>query len=410
MAYELQGKTDSMALAGLTASMLYGDIGQTSMAARSLYWTLAYYVNKGDLETAQKYFGIYEQQSGHFDENHEIESDKWHYYSVKGQYFLVKGQIDSAEICFRKCLKTPKLMEEEVKRTYFINLHAASKGLTSLYQTTGQLDSLSKYSQLSEQYNDSIYKYSYMSEAMQMESMYNYSMHVMRERNLEKTILHNQSKMTRFIIFSIALLVITVFLLWQGWKSKIHYKRNLQQLKHEKEILDLLQDINDTMIDYGIVRNNEDKTNDTDIDSFSQQLKEAISNQEKAMNGLPIKVIATGAGLDERIAKSDIYSQFVNATFNPDVQLTNEDWDAMEELLCQTYPIFKTMIASKLSGSITDFRICMLMKIGISPSSIARFTNTSIQNISMSRKRIYKKITGIDGKAKDLDVLIKSIK
>ena len=384
MAYELKGKKDSMAISGLIASVGYRNIGQPMMSARSLYWVIPFNIENGDFNMARQNLETYERESGFFNEKNEIREEKKHYYSLKGRYYLGVDNLDSAEICFRKCLGTQKAVEHEVESSYYINLRLASKGLASLYEKLGCYDSVAKYARLSEVYNDSIYKCSYMSDAMRMERMFNYSKHVRNEKELG----HNLSIFTsKFNILIIVLVLFSLLALVFAAKwnlEKRQYKAEIERLRHQKDIIDAIKELENRI-----------------AKSKSSALE---------LDGNPIE--ACVSQMDKNILQSDIYKKIINCTMSirkGDVTMTNDDWKEFERVFDHDNPLFKTVIGSKLNGSVMEYRICMLAKLGLSAASINKIIGNEYKNMTVLKKRLYKKITDKDGAAQDFDLLIKTI-
>ena len=56
-----------------------------------------------------------------------------------------------------------------------------------------------------------------------------------------------------------------------------------------------------------------------------------------------------------------------------------------------------------------EFRICLLIKIGIKVSDMARLTNHSNESVSSVRRRLYEKIHKRKGTPKELDNFIISL-
>ena len=62
---------------------------------------------------------------------------------------------------------------------------------------------------------------------------------------------------------------------------------------------------------------------------------------------------------------------------------------------------------SRLSDS--EYHVCLLVRADFSPADIGIFMQQSPSNISNIRKRLYLKMTGMDGSPKDFDKYIKSL-
>ena len=382
MVYELEGKGDSMALAGLVASIGYRNAGHPTMSARALYWVIPFNIENGDYNMARKNLETYERESGFFNGDNEISEEKKHFYALKGRYFLGIDKLDSAEIFFRKCLATQKVVEHTVENTYFINLRLACKGLAALYDRLGRNDSVAKYAKLSEAYNDSIYKYSYMSEALAMSQVYDYSMHVLKEKDLNSH-LHTYTARFRLLVWVLAVVTLLALALAFKWfGDRRRFRAEMEKMRHQKDMLDAMKEL-------------EERIAGTEI---------LVGGQRKTPDDGNRRVVG------ESIMQSEIFRKIIGYTMeNSGETMTNDDWDELEHTFDDAYPQFKTMIGSKLNGATTEYRFCILVKLGLSSFSINKITGNRYKNITVIKKRIYKKVTGKEGGSQDFDLLIKSI-
>ena len=117
---------------------LYLQHGLREKAAR--VYPTAIYVSllNGNYPRARHYMDIFEKESGLFDEEGNITRGREQYYNSKGLYYKGTGRLDSAEYYFRRL------------QSYNYQLES-SEGLLSVYEETGNADSIIKYSRLHEQ-------------------------------------------------------------------------------------------------------------------------------------------------------------------------------------------------------------------------------------------------------------------
>jgi hypothetical protein len=95
---------------------------------------------------------------------------------------------------------------------------------------------------------------------------------------------------------------------------------------------------------------------------------------------------------------------------NPYKMPTPNDWRELKILINHEIPTFY----EKLVGSgndLNDFEydVCMLIRIQISPTNIAKLKKCSPSNITLIRKGIYEKIFKKEGRADDLDEYVMSL-
>ena len=88
---------------------------------------------------------------------------------------------------------------------------------------------------------------------------------------------------------------------------------------------------------------------------------------------------------------------------------SEKDWNNLESLLNQECDNFCDKLKTLCKLKPIAYRISLLIKIGIEPSQMAQLLNTSKQNISTTKSRLYREIFGKKGGAKDWDEFVKSI-
>lgn len=86
-----------------------------------------------------------------------------------------------------------------------------------------------------------------------------------------------------------------------------------------------------------------------------------------------------------------------------------EEWSLIDSTINECIPAFKLSLFSSYKLSKLEYQICMLVKFGLSVKEMATILNKSDSAISLARKRLYKKLTGKDGSAKDLDDFVNAI-
>lgn len=89
--------------------------------------------------------------------------------------------------------------------------------------------------------------------------------------------------------------------------------------------------------------------------------------------------------------------------------LKEADWKLIESRLLESFPTFRDSLYSLYSLSETEYHICMLIKLEVSPSNMAKLMATATSTISQSRLRMQQKVFGGQGSAKDWDKYVLSI-
>ena len=134
-AYYTMGDTAKLLSVTEQCHRLYLENNMPEAAASVWPMLIYYYVKTGQTSSAQSLMNDFEQNSGLFDTNGNIVSDREDYYFTKGMYYLSLDRLDSSEFFFRN-LRQPQY-------DYY-----RFKGLLEVYQSRGIPDSICLYSRL----------------------------------------------------------------------------------------------------------------------------------------------------------------------------------------------------------------------------------------------------------------------
>ena len=90
-------------------------------------------------------------------------------------------------------------------------------------------------------------------------------------------------------------------------------------------------------------------------------------------------------------------------------RLREEEWDSIEELTRRVWPGFSSQLRSLYPMSELEYQVSMLIRLRIPPTDIAAVLVREASTISTVRSRLYKKVFGKKGGAKEWDEFILSI-
>lgn len=90
-------------------------------------------------------------------------------------------------------------------------------------------------------------------------------------------------------------------------------------------------------------------------------------------------------------------------------RLHDDEWESIERLLKRSYPGFTSQLRTLHPMSELEYHVCLLIKLRIAPSDIADVLLRDVSTISTVRSRLYKKVFGKKGGAKEWDEFILSI-
>ena len=376
--YMAEGKTDSLIKLRKKLYSLYMKNGYTENAAMSLGPIVVDLVKMGELDEAKRYLDNYERNSGLFDSLGNIEKGREIHYYIKGTYYLEAGKPDSAEYFFRKCASST---------TELAVIQPAFKGLMRLYKQLNLPDSMAKYAELVNVLQDTVYNKDMMQHLQQMQAVYNYDRHVeMAEK---------ESAYFKALGTAVALILLLVIIYMVGYIIRKRKLRLREKHKLEQSIGEL-QNAN-----HGLEAMNESQRKETRqiIDEKTkeiEQLRQEKQNLEKQFDCQPKQPLFADEPivrlLDENLRKA------------PN-SMTSDEYHHLKELFTNFEPLSRW---EKMMSS-NEYQVCLLVKVGFSPKDISILMGLSPSNISNIRKRLYLKMTGMDGSAKDFDKYIKSL-
>lgn len=112
--------------------------------------------------------------------------------------------------------------------------------------------------------------------------------------------------------------------------------------------------------------------------------------------------------VEEAFFASEQYAELRRLTANGR-HITAEDWDEMERQLKQVYPGFTSQLRGLRPLSELEYQVCLLIKLRIAPKDMANVLCRDVSTISTVRSRLYQKVFGRKGGAKEWDDFIQSI-
>lgn len=342
-------------------------------------------VEKGQLGWARLMMNEYEQHSGLFDENGNIQKSRIRYYYVKGLYYLGIQEEDSAEKFFRRLLPD--------------SLHAidAYRGLFKLYQMKLAPDSSFKYGQL---YETALARFVDGTKAeaiIQAQGMYDYS----RQERLASDALRN-SRTT----LAVALIVGVLFVFAASCAFMYYLTRKHAAEQERQKLLSSYnqtkQKLEETRKDITVLRNASTK-----LQSLNKLLIEKEQKVERLENEMTFLVSQLDGSafynLASDKAKSDVIQLFHNkarpivvkegARSIVEAPLASEkEWNMLAEMMRIHYPEFHAFITEKNHFTTQKYRICILSRLNFDVCEMATLLQTSPTTISNARRLISMKL------------------
>lgn len=404
---------------------LYMKHGYPRQAAISLGPLVNKLAKLGEFSEAKRSLGIYESKSGLFDGNGNIEQGRESYYGGKGFYFFYANMLDSAEYYFRRCLKTTSVLSN-VKDSY--------KALARVYKKRHNTDSVAKYAELACIMTDSLHAVKNTTHLRQMQAVYNYSQYKYSAEVLRKEVV--VAKLISALIFLTALFVAVAISLYIKRKRRLRkmemleYQRSISELEKTKRELVVLSAAQQKEMQEKI----EEKEKEIDWQRLeNDKYRHNIIVLEKARNeliALSNKQKEQICGLIKEKDKEIERLKQENSTVSEDRKNVAEkysDEPVVKILRQHARKDFKRMNAAEsdslkalfvdnealriLKNIVNDseYQVCLLVRIGLTPKEISVLTGMSASNISNIRSRLMVKITGCKGSPKAFDKYIMSL-
>lgn len=90
-------------------------------------------------------------------------------------------------------------------------------------------------------------------------------------------------------------------------------------------------------------------------------------------------------------------------------RLQEAEWADLESQMKKVYPGFSSQLRSLYAMSELEYKVCMLIKLRMAPTDIASVLARDVSTISTVRSRLYKKVFGQKGGAREWNEFILSI-
>ena len=381
-AYSYLGNKDSVIAINLHAATMFKQIGNNYAAAIAFGCNYNYYIEKKDFINAKKAFEAY--NSTGYEGNSNYEDAKAYMLCLKGTYYMFTGQLDSACYILQQSLKFCKS---------FSNKAATTKTLAHYYAKVNQPSLAMKYALQSSEYNDSDLIEARKTQLQQVQAMYDYGRNQEIARMAEQKA-KRSTQMNYMIVF--ACVVLFLFLSYVYRKQLALKKKRIaaSKLVYEDCLLKLK-------------RLQEEKAQL--VAEKDKKLAQIITEKENAISKLVSEIhdIQNRYSLSSMsdaylvLKNSSIYKKIQCIEAHPLEEMNEEDWTELADTVEELIPNFIPMLKNRVSDR--DYRICLLIRLGIPASLMARLLNLSDAAISKSRKTMLKKLCGKVGKPKEFD-------
>lgn len=355
--------------------------------------------DSNNLLKAKKLIDKYETEFDLSNDNKELPLSERQYYYYKGRYYGDIGNLDSAEVCFRKVYR-PNMSYTAQNSMY--------KGLLSVFQKRHISDSIAKYAQLYCEANDSSIAKKDQELTAQMAASYNYNRYQKEVIEKEK----EADRLLNILVISSTAAIIFVYILWRHHRNKINgmkaeyikatheYQNNLhtlelldtthktvvetiqQELNHEKDASQSARTrYNEIQKKFEAI-SHQYETNRKDLLQENVALKEKIENLKR---GEAIyKYYKKGIKFNETDSVKRI-KELINAPLAP---VEEKDWNQLISTFSLFYPVLLLDLKKEHSITQQHIRTCILTILEVRGLDIANKLNVKEQRVTNMKAEI----------------------
>lgn len=365
----------------------YGDEEMQGLIASQL---AGLYNQQGKREEAHRFIDQAMQQVG--------EADKYSTYDVYANILLNEGRYDEAKTYYLQMIQADAAPVRQ----------DAYNGLATIAAHHHQADDYLYYYELYKACTDSIHRADATESVSRMNAMYNYQLREKENVRLQKQLERHQQLLQR-IAFVVSVILLLLIIYYQ------YSRRKRMRHRHNKERLQELQAEKYRQSEAFIQANKEE------IIHLQQQLEEANQENHELVERLErqkeqlenANLVAEIKRGEKKQADSVIKDSPIMKRLQQMVSQGNhvreKEVKEIEKLLDAVYPDFRQHLSQLGYMNPLEYQVCLLLKMELSPSSIATLVLRDKSTVSLIRRRLLKKVTGRDGAPTDWDSIILSL-
>ena len=326
---------------------------------------------------------------------------KYPAYLVLGNLLRQCGQLDSARYYLQACVDSALFEETRVGALFYLKEIALKQKRWEEAATLAKQYEVVRDSIQAEQRSESIRKY---------QALYSYEE---VERQLIATRLDSANMKYRYALLGIGgivLFFVVLFYFLQVLRDRKGLRQKLAEnkdrvLRNERTIKELSL-IRDKLFKDIHAREDHERDLIHESELKFQALRERLSGEINLLREENIALKNWKQEKEERwieLGKTRQLSKF----FKPyGEEPSKADWQMLFVFVDEKYPAFSAILEEKHLSEL-DKKICYLNKVGVKPGRVAILLH--LENVSVYRKRLYEKLTGAKGSAKDFDNYISDI-
>lgn len=316
-------------------------------------------------------------------------------YSTAAQYYYYTNQLDSAIYYYTQLSFMDKYSYKA----------EGYQGLSYIARSKGEYKKALEYLDKDLAYTDSARSIIQTEIVRKINSLYNYQLKEKENNRLQ----HQASnhKIWNIILISFLIFLMLLFVTYQQYHKRKEQETLLQQEKIER----ILREEYNQSLSY--IEQNKRQI---------KELEESLKAAEKTSNLLTQDLLRLQKRNIEKnneqiivkqelkehtitiLKKSSIYKKFLQA--DQGEKIRKEDWQELIKSIDETYTQFTQRLLELYPMKTIEMQVCLLIKIGLSPTQIAFITAHTKQAITSIRKRLCKKVFKREGSPEEWDIFI----
>lgn len=374
--YHLMNMNDSALFYCKAASDSFFKYGYKNLAVGCKGLIIEDYIKQGKKDSAKLIIKEFEQYSGAFNTNSQIQQGREIFYYLKGRIYELYNQYDSAVTLYNTLLSSSDRIDYK---------ETAYKGLMSVYSQLSKPDSVMKYASLYANANDSSNIKHSAEEISRLQAVYNYN-----ESQYIAQIEKDKAK-RRLMIIYILIAISFIVGIWLVVRIRNFQKRKQVQLttvsrrycETLNEYTQAKQDLKNYLEGYDEYRHKKE----TEIDNLKQALSVFIEDNAR-LEAWDIEDALLNAAIVKNMHNLAIQGKTI----------TDAQWEDFEILVASKLGSFYNKInAPQFKLTDNEKKACMLIRLRFIPSELAVFMDLSNQRVTNIRTSINKKLFGEKG-------------
>ncbi len=137
-------------------------------------------------------------------------------------------------------------------------------------------------------------------------------------------------------------------------------------------------------------------------------IERRLSQIREELSFRPRQVAQVMQGVADEFFASDYY-RMLRQKIDAGKVLSPGEWKELEKHLKSVFPDFMRHFSALCQLSVTEWRVCLLIRLRFTPTEIAGTLAKETSTISIIRSRLYRKVFGKNGSSKDWDNFILSL-